>query len=600
MTDVVISPDSLDAVGAAHKRTKGTRPIFDLLAYFVRTYPLRSLLVFITLVLAGLAEGVGFASLLPLLNIVVGDGAQVAAPRDAEETTQGFDISDWLHGAANAVGLPLTIASILVVMVVCIAFKSLLRFSALRYAGFVLADIGADMRIAVVRSALRARWEYFVMHPIGKFANAVGIEASKAAGTYTVACDMFAALFSAGIFLILSFMVSWKVALMAAVFGLFIIMVLWVFVVLARRAGERQMHSLQTLNARLIDVLQGIKPLKAMASERHVEPFLEADIHRLADGYRLAVTAKHAIGNLQEPLIVLAIVVGFFLAVEYSEQSIAELIVLALLFHRMATYIGRFQGSYQTLVANAPFFWAIRHRHLEAAAAHEEDAGTLEPEFRNRIQLSDIRFAYKKKRILEKANAEIVAGQMTAVVGPSGAGKTTIADLVCGLYQPQEGQILLDRKPLTAISLAKWRRMIGYVPQELFLFHDTLLNNVTLYDPGLSRADAEDALHRAGAWEFVTDLSDGMDTVIGERGIMLSGGQRQRVAIARALVRKPRLIILDEATAGLDPETEAAVCATLKALTPGVTILAISHQAAVADVADRIYRLQNGQLHREK
>jgi ATP-binding cassette subfamily C protein len=180
------------------------------------------------------------------------------------------------------------------------------------------------------------------------------------------------------------------------------------------------------------------------------------------------------------------------------------------------------------------------------------------------------------------------------IVGPSGAGKTTVADLVAALVRPQEGEVSIDDLPLARVDWRAWRRMIGYVPQDTVLLHDTIANNVTLGDPELTRTDAEDALRAAGIWPHVCGLPEGIDTVVGERGGKLSGGQRQRVAIARALAHAPRLLILDEATSALDPETEAAICRTLEALRGKLTIIAISHQSPLVEVADRVYRIDGG------
>ena len=198
--------------------------------------------------------------------------------------------------------------------------------------------------------------------------------------------------------------------------------------------------------------------------------------------------------------------------------------------------------------------------------------------------------------MLRNASLIIPAGSFTAIMGPSGAGKTAIADLLTGLLRPQQGQIWIDDIPLDQVDLWEWRRTIGYVPQEPFLLHDTALWNVTLGDPELSEADAEAALRAAGAWEFVTELPQGMHSSVGERGTALSGGQRQRIAIARALAHRPKLLILDEVTSALDPENEAAIRRTLQGFRGRLTILAISHQPAVVEAADRIYRIQNGEV----
>jgi ATP-binding cassette subfamily C protein len=141
-----------------------------------------------------------------------------------------------------------------------------------------------------------------------------------------------------------------------------------------------------------------------------------------------------------------------------------------------------------------------------------------------------------------------------------------------------------------------WREKIGYVPQEMSLFHDTVLNNITLADPNISREAAEAALRTAEAWDFVSAMPEGLDTVVGERGAKISGGQRQRVAIARALARNPRLLILDEPTTALDPETESAICETLLKMKGSVTILVISHQSALVEIADITYLISDGAI----
>ncbi len=149
---------------------------------------------------------------------------------------------------------------------------------------------------------------------------------------------------------------------------------------------------------------------------------------------------------------------------------------------------------------------------------------------------------------------------------------------------------------LREIDLQQWRRLLGYVPQEVTLFHDTIFRNVSLWEEGISEEDVIAALRTAGAWGFVQELPDGLHQIVGERGHRLSGGQRQRISIARALLHKPRLLILDEATTGLDPQTEAEICDTIQGICreQRLTVLAISHQPAWQRVADRVYHIRAG------
>ena len=213
---------------------------------------------------------------------------------------------------------------------------------------------------------------------------------------------------------------------------------------------------------------------------------------------------------------------------------------------------------------------------------------------RRAIRFENVGFRYKEHWVVRNAALTIPAGGITAIVGNSGAGKTTMVDLVTALLQPQEGEIWIDDLPLQQVDRRAWRRMIGYVPQDTVLLHDTVAKNVTLGDPDLTDADAEAALRAAGIWNFVSGLPEGLSAIVGERGGMLSGGQRQRIAIARALAHRPRLLILDEATNALDAETEAAICRTLETLRGELTIIAISHQSPLVEVADRVYRVGDG------
>ena len=166
------------------------------------------------------------------------------------------------------------------------------------------------------------------------------------------------------------------------------------------------------------------------------------------------------------------------------------------------------------------------------------------------------------------------------------------------LSLPDDGVVRVDGVPLETIDVGAWRRMIGYVPQEIVLLHDSVRVNVTFGDRGIPDEEVERALRAAGVWEVVQAMPGGLDASVGERGSKLSGGERARIGLARALAGHPRLLILDEATAALDPETEAKVLETLRDLRGEVTILAISHQPALREVADRVYRIEAGRAER--
>jgi len=272
--------------------------------------------------------------------------------------------------------------------------------------------------------------------------------------------------------------------------------------------------------------------------------------------------------------------------------------VLVVALGRAFTSLGKVQKQYQKLAQSESAYWALLDRIEAAGNAEEHPGGSATPHFEHSIEFQDVHFSYDRHAVFDGLNLEIEAGSMTALVGGSGSGKTTLVDLTIGLLQPTSGKILLDTTPLQEVDMKGWRNLIGYVPQDTILLHDSILHNVTLGDPALDIDDAERALRSANAWDFVCSLPDGLETVVGERGGKLSGGQRQRISIARALVNRPRLLILDEATSALDRESEEAVCQTMASLKGQLTILAISHNRAMAQVADRVYSMTGGRAKR--
>jgi len=306
------------------------------------------------------------------------------------------------------------------------------------------------------------------------------------------------------------------------------------------------------------------------------------------------VFSKEALRAIHEPAIAALVAVGLYLALTRWDLPLATVMVLMVVLARVLGQIGKLQRQYQHLVACESAFWSLQRAIRHAERESEAQLGTVSPRLHRGLRLDRVRFAYGDRQVLRSVCLTVPAGRFTAIVGASGAGKTTVVDLVTALLRPQGGEISTDELPLAQADLTRWRRMIGYVPQETFLLHDTVLHNVTLGDPNLGEADAEWALRAAGAWGLVATAPRGMQSIVGERGAKLSGGERQRLALARALVHRPRLLILDEATSALDAESEVELCATLRQLRGTLTILAISHRPAVVEAADRVYRLQEG------
>jgi ATP-binding cassette subfamily C protein len=228
----------------------------------------------------------------------------------------------------------------------------------------------------------------------------------------------------------------------------------------------------------------------------------------------------------------------------------------------------------------------------EADGEREPSFGSNPATFESGCVFRDVSFSYGRAPVLRNLNLEIPTRKLTLVIGPSGTGKTTIIDLLLGLYRPQEGEIFVDGVALAEIDLRSWRRSIGYVPQELILLDDSILANITLGDNTIDEQRILEALRLAGAADFIARLPEGLHTEVGEKGARFSGGQRQRIAIARALVHRPKLLILDEVTSALDTVTEQEFCENIREISKSITVLAISHRQAWIDIADNVLLIE--------
>ena len=552
-----------------------------MMAELVRRYPRRSAVMLLALLLAGLAEGLGLSTLLPLLSVAVnggetdGPGAEVAA-------------------ALQAVGVPLTIGAMLLVIVAGMVLKSLLLLLANRQVGYTVAQVATDLRLDLIDALLASRWTYYLQQPSGALANSVATEAHRAATGYQHGANVLAMAFQGGVYLALAVAVSWQATAASLVAGAALLAVLHRLVRVARKAGARQTALLRSLLSYLTDVLGAVKPLKAMGRDDAADALLRQDTGRLNRAMRREVISREGLRALQEPMLAGLAALGLYLALVHWGLSLASVMVLVFLLVRLLGLLNKMQRRYQQLATQESAYWALQAAISRARAAAERPPGSAEPHLEQSLQLEGVWFGYGAEPVLRGLDLELPAGSFTTLIGPSGAGKSTLVDLLCALAVPSRGRVLVDGAPLTTLDPRRWRRMIGYVPQDPVLLHDTVFSNLVVGRPELTREDAERALRQAAAWEFVSGLPEGLDTVVGERGGRMSGGQRQRIAIARALIHGPRLLILDEATSALDPDSEAAICRGLAALKGQMTVIAVTHQSALMNAADQVYRLSGG------
>ena len=353
-------------------------------------------------------------------------------------------------------------------------------------------------------------------------------------------------------------------------------------------------------NVRLEEALGGIRVVQAFGNEGHETHLFGHDNARYRqaklDAYRVMAvsSALQYMGLRLVQVVVMVVGAGFVLSGDLTTGGFVGFLLLVGVFYRPLEKIAAVIETYPRGIAGF-------RRYQELLATDPEIADVPDaieaPVLRGDIRFENVSFAYSADRpILRGIDLQIAAGETVAFVGPSGAGKTTLLALLPRFYEPTSGRITIDGLPLDRMRLNSLRRQIGLVSQDVFLFGGTLRENIAYGRLGATEAEIREAAAQAQLTSMIEGLPDGLDTVVGERGVMLSGGQKQRVAIARAFLKNPPILILDEATSALDSQTEREIQGALDALAVGRTTLVIAHRLGTIRNADRIVVMQEGRI----
>lgn len=556
--------------------------------YFLRAYPKRSIFTVFALLFSGLAEVVSFAAMIPLLGM--------AMFQDTGDKDLSF-LESGISEIFDIFGLEMSMGGILVLIVLLMTLKSILSFYAMKEVGYICADVEVDLRKSMVDSLLYADWRYYLNNQTGDFSSAISTQVQNACNVFRATGLVLAGIIQVGLFSAMSLTISIPITLGGILLGIVVMFILRNFVTLARVSAKTLAKHQGTLLSTLIDGLRGIKSNKAMGLQDRLQKYLDQDIVKLADMRKRIILSSSVLKNFTEPVQVLGIAIALFILSSYWKGGFEELLVLIMLFYRTGQRLGNLQIYYQQIFTAIPPFWFVINIINNAKKEREDLKSGDEPSLNQSIVFNKVSFAYDEKNVLDKVDLNINAGDFITIIGPSGGGKTTLTDMLLRFNKPDSGTIEIDGKNINDLSKAQLRNMIGYVPQETVLFHDTVRNNLTFGDIKISDNKLTKALQRAGALHFVEQLPDGLDFNVGEHGGRLSGGQKQRLGLARALLHTPKILLLDEPTSALDKKSENDILNTLNELRGTVTIIAISHQETFVNASDIKYSLENGKLH---
>ncbi|HET6621605.1 MAG TPA: ABC transporter ATP-binding protein [Dongiaceae bacterium] len=560
------------------------KALAEIFRLFFYTGWRRQCLILLAMLLGVAAENLSIASLWPIIGVTSGTGIKPSAATRV--------VTDML----DAVHLSPTLGALLLFLCLTFTFKFALSCGGLIFVGREVARMSAQMRLGLIDAIVRARWSHIISTPAGRLSAALSDESERASSAYRAAANFTTRLAETLAYLVGCLWISWQFSAGALLTAAILWLAVARFVAMARRAGRAKWRSIHLLSGAVNDLLTSIKSLRAMNRQTYVSRFAAKQVSQLRKSSLQEFYSDSAVAAVQEPLLYTMLLGGLYLGFTYLDLRLEELIGTIWLLRRISNGVGTMRGAMQRVAVDGVAFWSIvrltQSMKDQAEAPHGGQAAHLS----RQCDFRDVSFGYGEKTVVDHANFSLPVGEVATLIGPSGAGKTTIADLLVGLYEPDSGQVLIDGLPLADADLARWRGKIGYIPQENILFNNTVLENITLGDQAISEEAAVEALKLAGAWGFVSALPNGLQEVIGVRGNLLSGGQKQRLSIARALIHNPELLILDEATSALDQTTAREICAAVRGLRGNRTILAITHQPIWMEAADRVLRMENGRV----
>jgi ATP-binding cassette, subfamily C, bacterial len=545
----------------------------------------------IIMTFTSLTEGLGVALLFPILQVA------------------GFNLANQGHvghytGEVRALlvrsALPpsLWLATLLLIFMLLMALRSLFSRvqSVLTFRTALTYELALGNRL--YQAIINADWLFLVRRRSSDFTHALTAELTRVATCTYLLIGTLANAILALVYIALALKLSAGMTGLVLATGAALLLLSRRWMRAVHESGTAVSESVSEVYSAATEHLQNLKAMKfcdAQSSDLAMFSSLQSSaLQQSLNNTRSQAAA--AFWFEAGSLMVLGAIV--FASLQVLNVAPASVLLLLAVFTRLIPRLAAGQNQLQAFLSELPAFENLMTIYRECVAnAEVGGAAGHGPALAHEIRLERVGFRYDALRpmVLEDLSLTIAAGRVTAIVGSSGAGKSTVADLVNGLLSPASGRVLVDGVELTPQAARAWRRHVGYVAQDTVLFHDTVRANLRWAYPEASEQEMTECLRLAAA-EFVFDLPQGLDTTVGDRGMLLSHGQRQRIALGRALLRKPALLILDEATSSLDLDNETRILDAIERLQGRATILLIAHRISAIQRAQIIYVIENGRV----
>ncbi|MEK3885909.1 ABC transporter ATP-binding protein [Bacillus sp. FSL K6-3431] len=567
----------------------------DLLYFLKQIHLFAGKILYINLMamtVIGLLDGIGLLLLIPMISMI----GIVDLGIEASSIANMFG---FLQNISGAVGLPL-ILGIYVLIVILHNFveKQIMVRNTIIKNGFL-----RHIRVVTYGAVIHSNWDFFIKKRKSDLINLLLTEVTRTSGGTSAILQFMASLIFTLIQIGLALWLSAKITIFVLLSGVLIVFINRKFLKKSLALGQRNYELGKTYLAGITDQINGIKDIKSNTLEESRMEWFHSVTKKMEQEQIEYMKLKMSSQLYYKIASALFMALFILVSVKLFHAQAGQLMLIIIIFSRLWPRVAGIQASLEQLATTLPSFKAVKSLQMECLNSTEYekkiDRNARPIEMVKALECRNIHFRYNKNRetfTLKNINMVIPANKMTAFVGKSGAGKSTLIDLLMGLNQAEIGEVLIDGAPLTKENLLSLRRAIGYVPQDPFLFNASIRENLLLVMPNAGEEQIMEALEFASAAEFVVRLPNGLDSLIGDRGIKLSGGERQRIVLARAILRNPSILVLDEATSALDTESEGKIQEALERLKGKMTIIVIAHRLSTIRNADKVIVLEQGEI----
>tara|TARA_B100000780_G_scaffold265879_1_gene221657 strand:+ start:189 stop:1946 length:1758 start_codon:yes stop_codon:yes gene_type:complete len=455
-----------------------------------------------------------------------------------------------------------------------------------------------DLIFDQYQAYLDASWSFFGKKEYGMLSNTIAKETEKAVTGLESLAQLIASSFSLICFFILLLFISWELTGIVFLVTLSVLLPISFFLnSYVYRVRTLHTNASNEFQGKIYDTLNSIKLILGFSKKKNTFDAVSSSVLTVTNTAVKFTMARVILQPITEILVVVLIVISVTYGLSNIELGIPSLVAFLYSIQRLGTESQAVMNSRNGITASLPSFEQIDYLKKEALLYQERKTGTSLNSFTNSISIQNLGFSYDKdNRILEDISINISKGSMVGIVGPSGSGKSSLIDLILGFHLPDKGKILIDGINLNELKINDWRNLIGYIPQQPFLFNLSIKENLLWSNKDASDIDIKKACKLANAHEFIEALDNRYETIVGERGARLSGGQAQRICLARALVKNPKILVLDEATSSLDSKSENLIQKSIEDLAGEITIISIAHRLATIKSADNIYNLRSGNI----